>query len=817
MRVMVHDLRHSLRGLFRSPAFTVMSVLTLALGIGANTAVLSLARAVFINPLPFRDADRLVAISERRPGSRDANIPVSGHEFAAWNEQNQVFEHMAISRGEGLNLTGAGEPEAIEAMRVSATYLPTMGLSTALGRVFLDGEDAAGRNRVAILSDGLWRRRFAADPGVVGKTITLNDQSHTVVGVMTPLPQSLVPDVLLPLDVADDIRAVGRHNLNVVARLRAGVTLDAARLDVSAISNRLAEAMPRDNAGHSADVAPVRELMVGEYRRASWLMIAAVAFVLLIGCANVANLLLARGANRQREIAIRTALGAGRGRIVRQFIVESLVLAVISGAAGLLMSAWVTDLAPRISTINIPLLETARLGWSGLALAAGISLLTGLAAGLVPALRSSRVHPAWLREGNRISDDPERRRLRNALVVCEVGLTLVLLVAAGLMINSFVRLISVDPGFRTADVLVVPLDLPAARYPGPHQRRDFYDRIIGSVASIPGVEAAGAVSHLPLGGADNWMPFRVVGRPDPPAGQEPYAPFRVATPKYFETMQIPLRRGRFFDERDARQSMPIIRWYPQQPYPPGFDQPQAAPVALVSEAAARQFWPGSDPVGQRIRVLFSPEVTVIGVVGDVRHNGLDLPAYPHIYLAHNQEPWNSVSMVVRTGLPSATLTPVIRERIRQADPALPITVKKMDDVLSLSVGQPRLYAVITGLFGLVALLLAVVGIFGVVSYVAAQRTREIGVRMALGAQRREILALVVGQGMRPIVIGIAAGIATAIGVTRFMTKLLFHVAPLDPVTFVLVTVLLTGVALVACWIPARRAIRVDPVKSLRSE
>ena len=814
---MVHDLRHSLRGLFRSPAFTVMSVLTLALGIGANTAVLSLARAVFINPLPFRDADRLVAISERRPGSRDANIPVSGHEFAAWNEQNQVFEHMTISRGEGLNLTGAGEPEAIEAMRVSATYLPTMGLSTALGRVFLDGEDAAGRNRVAILSDGLWRRRFGADPGIVGKTITLNDQSHTVVGVMPPLPPSLVRDVLLPLDVADDIRAVGRHNLNVVARLRAGVTLDAARLDVSAISNRLAEAMPRDNAGHSADIAPVRELMVGEYRRASWLMIAAVAFVLLIGCANVANLLLARGANRQREIAIRTALGAGRGRIVRQFIVESLVLAVISGAAGLLMSAWVTDLAPRISTINIPLLETARLGWSGLALAAGISLLTGLAAGLVPALRSSRVDPAWLREGNRISDDPERRRLRNALVVCEVGLTLVLLVAAGLMINSFVRLISVDPGFRTADVLVVPLDLPAARYPGPHQRRDFYDRIIGSVASIPGVEAAGAVSHLPLGGADNWMPFRVVGLPDPPAGQEPYAPFRVATPKYFETLQIPLRRGRFFDERDARQSMPIIRWYPQQPYPPGFDQPQAAPVALVSEAAARQFWPGSDPVGQRIRVLFSPEVTVIGVVGDVRHNGLDLPAYPHIYLAHNQEPWNSVSMVVRTGLPSSTLTPVIRERIRQADPALPITVKKMDDVLSLSVGQPRLYAVITGLFGLVALLLAVVGIFGVVSYVAAQRTREIGVRMALGAQRREILALVVGQGMRPIVIGIAAGIATAIGVTRFMTKLLFHVAPLDPMTFVLVTVLLMGVALVACWIPARRAIRVDPVTSLRAE
>jgi len=794
-----------------------MSVLTLALGIGANTAVLTLARAVFINPLPFRDADRLVALAERRPGSRDTNIPVSGHEFAAWKAESQAFEQIAISRGEGLNLTGGGEPEAIEAVRVSANYLPTMGLTPALGRVFVEGEDAAGRNRVVILSDGLWRRRFAADRSIVGRTVTLNDQSYAVVGVMGPLPQSLVPDVLLPEDVSDDIRAVGRHNLNVVARLRPGVTIDAARTDVSATSERLAQTMPRDNTGHSVAIAPLRELMVGEYRRASWLIVAAVGFVLLIGCANVANLLLARGANRQREIAIRTALGAGRARIVRQFIVESLVLAITSGAVGLLMSAWITDLAPKISAVNIPLLETARLGWSGLALAVGISLLTGLASGLVPALRSSRVHPGWLREGNRVSDDPERQRLRNALVACEVGLTLVLLVGAGLMINSFVRLISVDPGFRTAGVLVVPLDLPGSRYPEPHQQRDLYDRVIGSIESIPGVEAAGAVSHLPLGGADNWMPFRVIGRPDPPPGQEPYAPFRVATPRYFETLQIPLRHGRFFDERDARQSMPIIRWYPQQPYPRGFDQPQAPPVAVVSEAAARQFWPGADPVGQRIRVLWSLEVTVIGIAGDVRHNGLNLPAYPHIYLAHNQEPWNSVSMVVRSGLPAARLTPVIRERIRQADPALPVAVKTMNDVLSVSVGQPRLYAVITGLFGMVALLLTVVGIFGVVSYVAAQRTREIGVRMALGAQRREILALVVGQGMRPIAIGMAAGIAASIGVTRFMTKLLFHVAPLDVMTFAVVTLLLTIVALVACWIPARHATRVDPVSSLRAE
>ena len=622
---------------------------------------------------------------------------------------------------------------------------------------------------------------------------------------------------MAPLDMADDIRAVGRHNLSVVARLLPGVTVDAARSDVAAISERLAATLPRDNTGHAVAIAPLRDQMVGEFHRASWLIIAAVGFVLLIGCANVANLLLARGANRQREIAIRTALGAGRARVVRQLVVESLVLAVLSGAFGLLIAAWIIDLAPTIPAISIPLLETARLGWPAVSLAVGISLLTGLAAGLVPAFRSSRVHPAWLRETNRTSDDPARRRLRNVLVACEVGLTLVLLVGAGLMINSFVRLISVDPGFLAAGVLIVPLDLPASRYPEAYQRRDFYDRVIDRVEHIPGVASAGAVSHLPLGGADNWMPFRVAGRPDPAPGQEPYAPFRVATPDYFKTLQIPLHRGRFFDGRDARQSMPIIRWFPQQPYPEGFDQPQAPPVAVVSEAAAQQFWPGADPVGQRIHVLFSSDVTVIGIVGDIRHNGLNLPAYPHIYLAHNQEPWNSVSMVIRTDLSAERVTPVIRQRIREADPALPITVRKMEDVVSASVGQPRLYAAITGLFGIVALLLAVVGIFGVVSYVAATRTREIGVRLALGAQRREILALVVGQGMRPIAIGIGAGIAAAMGVTRFMTTLLFHVAPLDLMTFGLVTLILTAVTLLACWIPARRATRVDPVTSLRAE
>jgi putative ABC transport system permease protein len=809
---MLQATRQAIRGLLKSPGFAAVSILTLALGIGANTAVLSLARAVFINPLPFQDPDRLVAIAERRPSSRNTNIPISGHEFAAWRERTHVFEDLALYRPSGLNLTGGGDPEALQAIEVSANYLPMLGLSPALGRWFADGED-----RVAVLSDPLWRRRFAADPAAIGRAITLNDQSYTVVGVMTRLPQSLTPDVVLPLDIQEQVRAVGRHNLSAFGRLRPGVTIAAAQADLGMIADRLAIEMPRDNTGHGVVVTPLRDEMVGEFRRASWLLVAAVGFVLLIGCANVANLLLTRGANRQREFAIRAALGAGRGRIIQLLIGESLVLAALSGAAGLLLSAWLVDLIPAVSMVKIPLLETATLGWSGLVFAAAFALMTGLAAGVAPAFRSSSAHPGWLRESHQVSDDRSGRRLRNALVAAEVGLTLVLLVGAGLMLTSFARLIGVNPGFRTANVLVVPLDLPPSRYAEAYQRRDFFDRLIASLEQVPGVQAAGAVSHLPLGGADNWMPFRIADSPAPAPGQEPYAPFRVATPHYFAALDIPLRSGRTFNDGDARQSVPVIRWFPQQPYPAGYDNAQAAPVAIVSDAAAKQFWPGRDPIGERIRVMFSPDLTIVGVVGDVHHNGLDLPSYPHIYLPHNQEPWNSVSIVVRTTASPVQLTPVIRERIRAADPALPIGIKTMTDVMAASVGRPRLYTAVIAVFGTVALMLAIVGIFGVVSYIAARRTREIGLRMALGAQRREILALVVAQGMRPVIVGICIGVGTAVGVTRFMSKLLFGVSPLDPTTFAVVVLILAVVGLIACWIPARRATHVDPLTALRAE
>jgi putative ABC transport system permease protein len=518
---MLHDLRYAVRGLLRSPGFTTVAVLTLALGIGANTVVLIAARAIFTNPLPFANPDRLVSLWERRGGSRNANIPVSGHEYEAWKEQTHVFEGIALSRGERPNLTGAGEPEAIQMLEVSANYLPLLGLQPVLGRGFAAGEDVAGRDRVVILSDRFWRRRFGADERIIGRRVILDDQAFTAVGVLGPLPSTLSPDVLVPMDVPGQIRAVGRHHLSVLARLRPGVTIDRARADLNAVAERLARQIPDDNAGHSVVVMSLRDDLVGEFQLAGIVMIAAVGFVLLIGCANVANLLLARGAKREKEIAIRMALGAGRARVVRQLFAESLVLAVLGGAAGLLISAWIMDLVPTIPAVRVPLLETARLNWFGLATAATISLCTGLAAGIVPAMRSSHVRPGWLREGSRMSDDRSRQRLRTLLVAAEVALTLVLLIGAGLLIHSFMRLVAVDPGFDADNVLVVPVDLPGARYPEAEQRRDFYDRLMASVESLAGVEAAGAVSHLPLGGADNWMPFAVEGRPAGAPGQKP--------------------------------------------------------------------------------------------------------------------------------------------------------------------------------------------------------------------------------------------------------------------------------------------------------
>jgi putative ABC transport system permease protein len=817
------DLKHSLCSLMRTPGFTLVALLTLALGIGANTAIFSMVHAVLLRPLPFAEPDRLMMLWERRPStSRDADLPVSGHEFAAWKEQGQSFAGITIYVTDGFNVTGQGEPEAITALAVSADFFPVLGVRPALGRVFVTGEDQGGQNRVAILSNGYWRRRFAAHRDVVGQQLILDDQAHTIVGVLPELPDSLIPDAVVPLDVPREVRAVGKHNHWVLARLKPGVTPAQAQSELDGIAKRLELQMPRANTNHQVRMVPFREALVGNVRPALSLLFGAVGFVLLIACANVANLLLTRAAGRQKEIALRAALGASGGRLVRQILAESVLLSCAGGATGLLVAAWVVDALPGLLSgsdpFALPLLETVRVDGPVFAVALVLSLLAGVVTGLAPVLRSTRPNlTQCLGEGSRVSEDRGRRQLRAALVAGEVALSLVLLMGAGLMINSLMRLVNVNPGFATNNVWVAPVTLSGAKYAQAEARREFHDQLLTRLRALPGVESAGATSNLPLGGSDNWMPLAIIGRPDPPPGQQLHAPFRVVTPDYFRALRIPLRSGRFFADADKRLSVPLIRWFPQQAPPPNSDPPQPAPVAIISEAAARQYWPGEDPLGQRIRVLFSPELTIVGVVGDIKHNALDAPVYPHFYLLHSQEPWNSLSFVVRTSVLPVQLARAVREEVRALDSGLPVTVKRMDDVFSDSTGQRRFHAVLVGAFAAMALGLAVVGILGVVSYSVAQRTGEIGVRVALGAQPRDILQLIVGQGMRPVLIGVVAGAAGALALARFIEKLLFEVTPADPATFALVVLLLTGVALLACWIPARRAIRTDPMVALRHQ
>lgn len=814
---MLTDLRHALRALRRQPGFTAATVLTFALGIGANTAIFALLHAVLLKPLPVAEPDRLVVVWERRGGSRNADIPVSAHEYVAWRERSRAFSHLALTAPGEATLTGTGEPVTIQVQRVSGDFFPALGVAALLGRTFADSTGAANEP-VAVLSERFWRRHQDADPDIVGRTIVLDDAAYTVVGVMPPLPEALSSGVWLPLDVPAEARAVGRHNLQVTGRLADGVTIELARADLARIALELERELPQSNTDHGVTVNGFREQHAGSLRLPLLLLLGAVGVVLLIGCVNVANLLLARTVRRHRELAIRAALGASARRLVGNLLTECLLLAAAGGALALLLAAWMIDLIPSITAVRLPFVDLARLDAPVLAVALVLSLLSGLATGLFPALRAlSPARTRWLHQGTRVSDDRRGRTVRSTLVSAEVALALILLVGAGLLINSFVRLTGVSPGFSTRDVLVVRLDLPSTRYATPERVRAFVDALHERVTALPGVEAAGATSHLPLGGADNWMSLAIEGRPAPPPGQELYAPFRVVTDAYLTALRIPLVHGRFFTAADARRSVPVIRWFPQQPFPPNADQPQAAPVVMVSQQAAERFWPGENPVGKRITVLFSAPMTVVGVVGDVKHAGLAAAAQPHVYLPHSQEPWGSLSFVTRTSVPPRRLASAVREQVRSLDPALPATITTMDEVVAGSVGLERFYALLVGLFGTVALALAVVGVFGVVSYTTAQRTAEIGVRVALGAQRADVLRLIVGQGMRPIIAGVLLGTAGALALTRLLNGVLYEITPGDPPTYFAMALLMTVVALVACWLPARRAVRVDPVNALRQE
>jgi putative ABC transport system permease protein len=821
MNGFLQDLRYGWRTLAKSPGFTVVAVLTLALGIGANSSIFSLINAVLLRPLPFNEPDRLVMIWERRASSNDANLPISGHEFAGWREQAPSFEKMAIIRGDGFNLTGAGDPMSIAALRVSAEFFSVLEVTPVLGRTFSQEEDQDD-NRIVVLNAALWKARFGSDPDIVGKTVTLSDQKYTVIGVMQ---RQCVgdwlnkdPDLWLPINLPDEARRVGRHSNNVIARLKPGVTLEQAQSELAQVAERLEHQYPNNNVGHSVKIDSLHEAMVGNVRLGLLVLLAAVGFVLLIACANVANLFLTRAAGRQKEIAIRTALGAGRLRLVRQMLTESCLLAVMGGGVGALLALWIIDLLPKIKAVKVPRIEQIGIDGRVLAVTLGLSLLTGIITGLAPAMRSSRFNLSQaLNDGTRTSAGHSRRSIGSLLVVLEVALALVLLAGGGLMLKSFVRLIDVDPGFDPHNVLRLDLSLPGPRYSKPEQQIRFYEELMSRIKTLPGVEVVGATTQTPLSPGDNWSFFSIEGRPAPAPGQESNAAMRSVSSDYFRVMRVPLKKGRYFTEADARIALPVMRFFDQQPYPEHYNESQPVPVIIINETMARMFFPGEEPLGKRMRIISSPWLTIVGVVGDIHHSGLNARPSPEMYLSDLQQPSGSLAVMARTSGDPLTLASAVREQVMAVDKQQPVAITTMDQIFSDSVGGQRFNMLLLSIFGALALVMAVIGVFGVINYSVAQRTQEIGIRIALGAQRRDILRLVVGQGMVLALLGVGIGLGGAFALTRLISGLLFGVSPTDPVTFSAVSLLLTGVALLASYVPARRAMKVDPMVALRCE
>jgi putative ABC transport system permease protein len=707
-------------------------------------------------------------------------------------------------------------------LRVSAGFFAVLDVTALLGRTFSPGEDQLGNNPIVILNAGLWKRRFGSDPDIVGKTITLSDQQYTVIGVMqrrcVGAWANSDPDVWLPIDLPAEARRVGKHGNNVIGRLKQDVTLDQAQADLAQVAAQLEQQYPNSNVGHEVHVISLHETTVGNVRRALVVLFGAVGFVLLIACTNVANLLLSRAASRQREIAIRTALGAARVRLIRQLLTESCLLAAMGGSIGLLLALWIIDLLPKLKAVNIPRIEQVHLDGSVLAVTIGLSLLTGIITGLAPALRSSRqTLNQSMSEGTRTSAGLGRRRIGSVLVVAEVAIALILLAGGGLMVRSFVRLLNVDPGFDPHNVLRADLSLPRLRYSKPEQQKRFYEQLLERIKALPGVEVASATTQTPLSPGDNWSFFSVEGRPAPPPGQESNAAMRSVSSDYFRAMRVPLKKGRFFTEGDARIALPVMRWFEQQPYPQHYDDPQPVPAIIINETFARRFFPDEDPLGKRMRIIASPWLTVVGVVGDIRHAGLQTQPNPEMYLSDLQEPSGSMAVMIRTAGDPLMLATALREQVTALDQNLPVAVTTMEQIRSDSVGGQRFNALLLSIFAALALGLAVVGVFGVINYSVAQRTHEIGVRIALGAKRKDIFRLVVGQGMVLALSGVGIGLAGALALTRLISGLLFGVSPTDFGTFAVVSLLLAGVALLASYIPARRAMNVDPMVALRYE
>ncbi len=814
METLLQDIRYGVRMLLKAPSFSIVATIALALGIGANTAIFSVVNAVLLRPLPFAKSEDLMMVWETDPVRGQKSGSASYPNFHDWRDQNQSFEKMAAYYNSDFIVTGKGDSARLQGAVVSSDLFPVLGATPMLGRSFRPEEDKPGEGgRVAILSQGLFESRFGSDPSAVGQSLTLDGNNYTVVGVMPhnfkfPVqndPVDLWTTVAGDGEGEDPVTAQrGAHFLRVIGRLKPGVSREQAQADMTAIGARLEKQYPDENLNRNIRLEPVLEALVGDIRPALLILLGAVGCVLLIACANVANLLLARAMTRHKEMAIRTALGASRLRVVRQLLTESVLLSLAGGAIGLILAVWWSDLLIALGKDDIPRALQVGLDWRVLVFTLLVSVFTGVAFGLVPAFQSTKTElTESLKEGGRGSGEGARRnRVRGVLVVAELAIAVVLLVGAGLLIQSLWRLQNVSPGFNPENVLTFSVSVPEVKYSTDKQVQ-FYSDLLKRMESMPGVQAAGAVMPLPLSGDRFSISFETEGRPVA-KGAAPSADFFTIGLGYFKAMGISMLQGREFSERDVKDS-------------PG--------VIIVSQGFAEKYFPNEDPIGKRIRPGVSTHDgqksimrEIVGVVAEVRNRNLSAPIRPAYYVPHTQIPFSQMAIVVKTAGDSHALVSAARNEIASMDRELPMfNVQTMEDYVSAAVSSPRFNSTLLGIFAAVALVLTVVGLYGVMSYSVAQRTNEIGIRMALGAQTRDVLRLIVSQGLRLVVVGLVIGLVGAFALMRVISSLLFGVTARDPLTFAAVAIVLAGVALLACYIPARRASRVDPLEALHYE
>ena len=807
MHTLWQDIRFAVRMLLKNWSVTAIIVVVLALGIGANTAIFSVVNAALLRPLPYAEPDKLVRLSEDTP--QVPQMSISYPNFLDWREQNKVFSGIAAMQFRSLNLTGKDEPERLAGRAVSAELFDVLGVKPVLGRSFAAEEDHQGANPVCIISHGLWERRFGSDPTLVGKQITMSGASYTVIGVLPASYAFGTPtDVFVPIGLrADEMKERSSHpGIYAVARLKPGVTVETARAELIAMASRISEQYGMK--GNSATLTPLNEAFVGDIRTTLLILLGAVGFVLAIACANVANLLLARAATRQKEMAIRTALGAGRIRIVRQLLTESLLLSILGGMIGVLLAVWGVDFLRSASADSLPPTAVIKMDGRVLLFTLLVSLVTGIIFGLAPALAAAKaeLHDT-LKEGGRSSTAGGRRSwLRSTLVVTEVALSLVLLIGAGLLVRSFVRILDTDPGFKPQNLLTMQLARNAEKDDGPKVLA-FFNNLTGRIAGLPGVESAAFSFGLPLAQAADTS-FGIVGRPKPELGKQPQTMLYITSPDYLRAMGIRLVKGRFFTAQDTQRS------------------PR---VAVIDETFARQQFPNGDALGQYLAGdgKANPDAEIVGVVAHVKHFGLDAVerVQPQLYLPFNQAPdemlpslASRMNLVIRTPADPLNLTAAVRSQVQSLDPNQPVyNVSTMEQTLDQSLVTQRLSMMLLAFLASLALILAAVGIYGVMSYAVTQRTHEIGIRMAIGAQRRDVFKMVIARGMMLTLIGVGVGLVGAFALTRLMATMLYGVEPTDPATFVSIGVLLIGVALLACYVPGRRATKVDPLVALRYE